>query len=156
MFSSWFGSLLWFLVIAVGGGVIALSQPALHCCLGFENCDECKLLRYAPMSWRAKTITAVNECPVPVAVAVTYRDKRDLPQTAGWQEVPAGATTKVHSGDGIPIVSYGPNYRYKVVRRTGSGSLVDPRRIDEMQTANIFNSPEAWWAETTRMRVACR
>jgi hypothetical protein len=106
------------------------------------------------MSWRAKTITAVNLCPTPVAVAVKYDDDKELPRYAGWQEIPPEASAEIHAGDGIPVVSYGPNYNFKVVHRNGNQRLPDPRRVD-MQTTNIFDSLEAWWAETTRMRVAC-
>jgi hypothetical protein len=154
MTSGWLRFFLWFLVVALGGAGLTIFGPAVSRCVGAEPGETCPLVRYAQMSWRAKTITAVNLCPTSVAISVKYIDDEDLPQVVGWQDIPPESSAEIHAGDGVPVVSYGPNYDFKVVHSGERQCLPDPRRVD-MKTANIFDSPEAWWAQTTRIRVAC-
>ena len=142
--------------IGVGSIVLTIWGPAVGRCVGVEPEKPCTLVQYAPLSWRAKTITVINRCPGPVTVTVSYRDQTDLPQATDWHEVPAGSSVELRSGDGKKALSYGARYDFKVFHGSASGQLPEPRRVEDMQSANIFTSPEAWWTETTRMRVACR
>ncbi len=157
MHLTWMQLWVWLSVagaLTIIGISATVSQSALSCCLGFENCGKCPLVRYLPMSWRAKTITAVNACPQPVAVAIKYSDARAIPRTVGWQEIPAQSAAKIHPGNGEPIVSYGATFRYEVVPLNGAPRLPDPAAVP-MKTENIFDTLDIWWSATTRMRVVC-